>query len=699
PMACRPLAPALAAIALVLALTMPAFGSAPEAGHWEELGEDGRVWVPAIATLGYLPPGDLLSFHNASEARAALLAAEAARPDLVFVTQIGTSVQGRPILMATLTGPGDATGRTRLLFDGAHHGDEVIASEILVRFVQRVVAEYDTNATMRSDLSQVVVDVVPQVNPDGIDFVPQCTNYAMCRKNAHGVDLNRNYEAHWGEPGASGNPSDPTYRGPAPLSEPESTAIAALMDLHDYALYASLHSGAEMILWPYGWTTTPPPEQAVYNTLGSQLSAVTGAPHGQVSRILYTVSGDSMDQAYVAADGWRALALSPETYKGSGTATDWWYLFNPPESQIPAVVARWERFLWHMVAVAPQYAPAMLTAPSILEAGPGEGVLSVLLSAPSARPFQGASLRFEAGSAPVTVTSANPQPVSGPGTYGTTMLPNRGGTYGSTLHLEAGPAGKVSREVTLELVQLGLEAAVDQATLGPTDTGTFAVTVNPGPFEAITGTLTVRVQPEGTVMGSASVSLLQGETHSLVGSFSPEGLARGPHLLEATLVYTAHLEGGMAPGLAKATDAFTIIRPEVTLTKSFLPVSKAGEPLKVTSTYRSTGDVPAEGLVVRERVPAGYTYHVRDGPVPVPTDPLGRPSVPEVVTREDGSVDLVWRFGDLAPGQTRFVQYRLLPLVPGTAALSSAWQYTTSCCAHPATYSEAAHPAHVTRLS
>jgi len=62
------------------------------------------------------------------------------------------------------------------------------------------------------------VVVVPDLNPDGAA--------RDRRQNATGVDLNRNFPYRWRRLGQRG---DQQYSGTAPLSEPESRAMAALI--------------------------------------------------------------------------------------------------------------------------------------------------------------------------------------------------------------------------------------------------------------------------------------------------------------------------------------------------------------------------------------------------------------------------------------------------------------------------------------
>jgi predicted deacylase len=112
------------------------------------------------------------------------------------VRVIGHSVAGRPIRAWHL---GDPASPVKAVFIGAIHGDEAQPSRILQNLRDgRVISGAD-------------IWVVPFMNPDGV--------HRHSRRNAHGVDLNRNFPVHWIRQGGS------YYSGPRPASEPETQAI------------------------------------------------------------------------------------------------------------------------------------------------------------------------------------------------------------------------------------------------------------------------------------------------------------------------------------------------------------------------------------------------------------------------------------------------------------------------------------------
>ena len=110
-------------------------------------------------------------------------------------TVIGHSVDGRPIVAWHL----GETRKPKVLLIAGMHGNEPAPAAIL--------------RTLRDGKSVHGIDlwVVPAYNPDGLA--------RGTRRNARGVDLNRNYPYHWAPLGGS------YYSGPKPASEPETRAM------------------------------------------------------------------------------------------------------------------------------------------------------------------------------------------------------------------------------------------------------------------------------------------------------------------------------------------------------------------------------------------------------------------------------------------------------------------------------------------
>jgi murein peptide amidase A len=121
---------------------------------------------------------------------------------------IGHSVQKRAI---TAVQVGDAAGSRVALAVGVIHGDERAGLPI-VRALKRLAAR-DPAALAGTQLW-----VIDSVNPDG--------QRAHTRKNARGVDLNRNFPYRWRDdvPHSNGY-----YPGPRPASEPETRAVMAFV--------------------------------------------------------------------------------------------------------------------------------------------------------------------------------------------------------------------------------------------------------------------------------------------------------------------------------------------------------------------------------------------------------------------------------------------------------------------------------------
>lgn len=110
---------------------------------------------------------------------------------------------------------------------------------------------------------QTIRIICPVLNPDGYKYTKLLDR--MWRKNCSpptlpaelcpGVDLNRNFDFHFGEGNTSPNSCTDTYHGGQPFSEKESKALEdfILNSGYHFKGYITLHSYGQYIFYPYGF--------------------------------------------------------------------------------------------------------------------------------------------------------------------------------------------------------------------------------------------------------------------------------------------------------------------------------------------------------------------------------------------------------------------------------------------------------------
>ena len=156
--------------------------------------------------LGLLPCGVSTSAYADSSA------VEADRPNAVVERRvIGTSVAGRLIRAWRLGEP----GKRRVVLISTMHGNEPHTRRIL------------TSLRDGRRIRGIDLWVIPTYNPDGLA--------RHSRRNAHGVDLNRNYPYDWAD-------LDGNYEsGSRPGSEPETRAVMRFLKRIDPKRLVSFH--------------------------------------------------------------------------------------------------------------------------------------------------------------------------------------------------------------------------------------------------------------------------------------------------------------------------------------------------------------------------------------------------------------------------------------------------------------------------
>lgn len=219
------------------------------------------------------------------------------RPDLMEYKVIGKSVLGLDIYGVEVTnfqgGDVPMDDRYRLYFDGSIHSNEQLGMEAAMDILRWLIEDYDSDELAKWSVDNRRTFIVPLVNPDG--------NIRDSRRNANDVDLNRNFPAGWGGPGSSA-------RGPAPLSEPETQAVAAYLEEVVPHYSNSFHTGTLMLLHPWGNytrdTNVTSPDHDMYTAICQAIQAEMDAaagrevPCGQVFSTIYPASGTTVDYVY-----------------------------------------------------------------------------------------------------------------------------------------------------------------------------------------------------------------------------------------------------------------------------------------------------------------------------------------------------------------------------------------------------------------
>src|SRR5882724_3177373 len=183
--------------------------------------------------------------------------------------------------------------------DADIHAREIATPEVVMRMIDYLLNNYDTNADVHWLLDYHDVWLMPEVNPDGHHIVEAGgggNSPYMYRKKGNnvggdgcswpptafdhfGVDNNRNFPFKWGCcGGSSGFVCDQTYRGTSAGSEPEEMAIVNKIltlvpdqrgpgdtdpaPITATGVYQNIHTVVPVNLFTWGWSTTQMPNFA-----------------------------------------------------------------------------------------------------------------------------------------------------------------------------------------------------------------------------------------------------------------------------------------------------------------------------------------------------------------------------------------------------------------------------------------------------
>ena len=272
------------------------------------------------------------SYDEPGGIRDQLYAAAKKTPQLVKLEVLGHTGQGREIIAVKLTqGAGEVPdgARPAVLYSSTQHAREWISTEVNRRLMNYFITQWRANdRDVKKLLQKNEFWFILVANPDGYQYT--FDHERLWRKNLRdnngdgetqvgdGVDPNRNFPNHWGwdNEGSSGVQSSDTYRGPAPMSEPETQAMVGLLDRIGFAFQVNFHSAGQWLLYAEGWqTSTPTADDPIYYAMSGNLDhpAIDEFHPGLSSDVLYVTNGETTDYAHAKTG---ALAWTPELSEG-----------------------------------------------------------------------------------------------------------------------------------------------------------------------------------------------------------------------------------------------------------------------------------------------------------------------------------------------------------------------------------------------
>ena len=277
-------------------------------------------------------------YRTVEETYASLAGLAVRYPNLASWLDVGDSwkkvtssgAAGYDLNVLVLTNKARPRPKPTFFLMAAIHAREYATAEVATRFAEYLADNYGRQADVTWLLDNFQIVIMPQANPDGRHIAEGAvyqrknlnnTNGGVCNDpgdifNQYGTDLNRNSSFEWGGIGADTDPCSQTFRGASAVSEPETSAIQAeMMSLFPdqrgpeltatvpftaSGIFITLHSYGDEVLFPWGFTTDPAPNQASLQTLGRKFGfynhyTVCQAP---VNQCLYGTSGTTDDWAY-----------------------------------------------------------------------------------------------------------------------------------------------------------------------------------------------------------------------------------------------------------------------------------------------------------------------------------------------------------------------------------------------------------------
>lgn len=162
-------------------------------------------------------------------------------PNICKVHSLGTLNSGREILIVNISdNVGQKENEPSFLYTSSMHGDELTGYVLMLRFIDDVLNNYNTNSRITYLVNEIDIWINPLANPDGAYAGGNSNVWGATRSNASFIDLNRNFPDPQDGPHPDGNPW-----------QEETLIFMGLSDTINFNLSSNLHTGAVVANYPW----------------------------------------------------------------------------------------------------------------------------------------------------------------------------------------------------------------------------------------------------------------------------------------------------------------------------------------------------------------------------------------------------------------------------------------------------------------
>lgn len=238
-------------------------------------------------------------------------------PDLCHLDTLGFPAGGdHAILCLRVESDLDQTnGKPKYLNTSTIHGDEVLNYMNTLHMIDTLLNCYGTDTRITTLIDNIDFYFCPSLNPDATYLSGDHTVQGARRYNVtDNYDLNRNY------PCGCGNSSHAKW-GLYSKSAEETKTILALHARYHFALGEDFHSGAETILWPFGFKSARPCDEDWHKFICKKFADQVHDDCNNNGYLTSWCGSDGMGHLFTEMYEAHGTRLDYQNYYGQGKST------------------------------------------------------------------------------------------------------------------------------------------------------------------------------------------------------------------------------------------------------------------------------------------------------------------------------------------------------------------------------------------